>query len=200
MKKIKLRPFYLLVLLITTCTIFFYSCKKKENTDTPVEVTPSHCSNGIIDQGELDTDCGGQCTPCAAIVAPCESILINNIVKLYSFPDMSITFVTAGMVSGNYTIVGNSSNGDITITLSGAAPTVDRAYYFVNGTGPSSILAEGQANIQMSKGAAGSFYPSGGKLYASIKNGKIEITFCNITFTSDQTSGTSTGYGKVTTM
>jgi len=31
---------------------------------TPCTLAPEHCSNGVLDVGETDLDCGGSCTPC----------------------------------------------------------------------------------------------------------------------------------------
>ncbi len=188
-----------LLLSTVLCSAFFYGCKKKE-IETPAVVIPAHCSNGIIDGGELNTDCGGECSPCSAITAPCAGTITNNTATLAGFPDLTMYFVNCNIQSGNYTIVGNSTNGDIRITLSGAKPTVNRAYYFIAGTGPSSILAEGVAQVHMSKGFSGSFYASGGKLYVAIVNGKVEVTFCSIIFQGDQTSGDFLGSGKVICM
>ncbi len=190
MKK-SLSLYFGLLFCISSCTIIFYGCKKKEK-ETEI-ILPDHCSDGIINDGELDTDCGGSCPACAAIIPPCSNT--NNVAKLAGFPDLVITYVTCQIQYGNFTMVGNSSNGDIIITLSGATPTVDRAYSFVSGGG--SIMAEGQAHVQMSKGFSGSFYASNGKAYVAIKNGKIEVTFCNIIFKGDQTPGDFLGNGKV---
>ena len=180
-------------LFLGMISLVYYGCKKKE--ETPPPQVPAHCSDGIIDQGELDTDCGGECSACAAITAPCTPT--SNTASLSGSPTLNITYVSCLMDHGNYVMTGNSSNGDIVITLSGAMPTVDRAYFFKPGAGPSTILDEGQATIQMCKGFAGCFYASTGKLYVAIKSGKVEVTFCNITFNGDQTSGNFTGTGRV---
>lgn len=57
-----------------TVTIFFFSlalglfqiasCKKKETT-IPTPKVVETCSDGIKNQDEVETDCGGICTPCA---------------------------------------------------------------------------------------------------------------------------------------
>ena len=31
---------------------------------------PNHCNNGILDQGEIDVDCGGDCKPCSYLPSP----------------------------------------------------------------------------------------------------------------------------------
>lgn len=49
------------------------SCGKEEPVEFPDnwERAGSQCSNGQLDDGELQIDCGGTCPPCADVEPPC---------------------------------------------------------------------------------------------------------------------------------
>ena len=65
---------FVATLTLLTCTVIFSACRKKilrEEATLPTVV--EHCSNSIMDEDELGTDCGGaECDSCLANIPPCE--------------------------------------------------------------------------------------------------------------------------------
>lgn len=49
----------------------FSSCKKEESVDL--------CTNGYLDPGEEEPDCGGSCAPCPFVTAPYLDLKINDV-------------------------------------------------------------------------------------------------------------------------
>lgn len=52
--------------------LIFSACKKKEETTDP-------CSNGFLDPGEVQPDCGGNCPPCAENYTTSLYLKVNGI-------------------------------------------------------------------------------------------------------------------------
>lgn len=188
--------FYRLISSILIFSVLIFACEKPQSSNNNATIFPNHCKDGIINGNELDTDCGGDCVACGTITAPCNPTL--NSASLTGTATSTFYSIHPTFEHGNYVISClASTGGDMYITLEGDTPRVDRAYRFVDGTGPATNLERNQAVIQMNKGFAGSFYAGKGKLYVKIVNGKPEITFCNVTFSGDQTSGNFIGSGRV---
>ncbi|MBL4716248.1 MAG: hypothetical protein JKX95_06390 [Bacteroidia bacterium] len=184
---------FIILLSIT----FLISCNKNDDADdTDTEVWPTHCSNGIQDQFELDVDCGGSCESCGTIVAPCSSD--SNTASLTSFSTLNVTYTNGEVDRYDYEITCNASEGDIIFRFENGRPTEDRAYRIISSTSFWSDNLDSEGKIKMCKGFSGCFYSSSGKLYVEmIGDSSFAIKFCDVEFGGDQTSGDFTGSGYI---
>lgn len=88
-------------LVLVTMLLFFSACKEDEPVDP--------CSNGFLDPGEIQPDCGGNCTPCPSTVV--------------SFLNMNVDGVPTGMSTKILDYDGNAwtlqlANDSLNIQLS----------------------------------------------------------------------------------
>jgi hypothetical protein len=65
-KKFEMRYF----LLLGAMLLFFSACKEDEPVDP--------CTNGFLDPGEIQPDCGGNCTPCPSSVVSYLTMSVNG--------------------------------------------------------------------------------------------------------------------------
>jgi hypothetical protein len=182
----------LLILLAAGTLSLAQSCRKAqlremENTGN----IPLSCSNGTYDSDELDLDCGGECEPCAAgtLDAPCAPN--NNSITIDSY---TYTFGSASADSAStYDMFASGSQGSISIKLNTTPPLTDKKIYYIG----SSAYDINKATITLNLSSFLTYGASSGKIYTERVNGKVRVTFCNITFGSS--FGTSTGTGRLTT-
>ncbi len=57
-------------LVLATMLLFFSACKEDEPVDP--------CTNGFLDPGEIQPDCGGNCTPCPSTVVSFLTMSVNG--------------------------------------------------------------------------------------------------------------------------
>lgn len=175
--------FYIGLKLLSLSILFtFSSCHKEADIrdfQEPGFKNPITCSDGIFNNGELDKDCGGTCanTPCSSFTPTCT--VTDNTASVSS---MNFTFsfvsVDTTSISNEFSLTGNSSNGDITIRLNGQYPRVSRAYY----VGSGGVYDYGTASVRINTGFSYFSAETGSKLFVNVSNGKIKVTFCAIRF------------------
>lgn len=188
MKKFLLASAYMLcALTFTTCT----------DEDLASPEPPAHCSDGLLNNGELDVDCGGECNSCATLEAPCspdtnEITLDSSLV--IPFPNGTYTYnYSSGSAStGYYEVTATNNTMYAYIKWWGGRPTEQRVYllggtYYLN-----SFYTEGQANIRLVHQTTGNKAISvNGKLYVKpLPDGKLLLTFCDVRFVSEVSTST----------
>lgn len=171
---------------------FIFSCNKDNNTPAPtatVTPTPSPtptatCSDGIKNQDETGIDCGGVCQSCS-VITPC-SLATNTADFPSGFQDDSYGIVNGSInVYGNYEIVANGGNSDITLeTL--IKPTVSGIYYTTSSTNSSSLTGNQIIISSVFGGSMSYLYyadPSQ-EVYINVTGSTVTYEFCTTNFNS----------------
>ena len=180
------------VLVFMLLLSLFTSCQKPE--EEPV-IIPDHCSNGLLDGDELNTDCGGSCNPCGTIAPPCAVpenklyLMDSEVISCLPEDTVTISFRDTITFDGYYfirfdfvnTTSGMTGSGDI--SLYGGRPVQTRAYtleseHALNAQGRP---LNGHAIVTMGYTLCGSVRTLSGKLYVEIlPDNTLKITFCDV--------------------
>ncbi len=159
------------------------------DTITP---TPHHCSNGVLDSGETDIDCGGPCKACTATSLPC-SVGTNSLVISCDYPGQGygegtypITLTSSSYNSGSglFEFKGTSTFGTIWIKLLGSAPLTTHTYTDVDS--PPTTTGEAYIYLYYNGGQSHMYgyyqaYPLGlaGTVTVTKTGGKYAVTLCS---------------------
>lgn len=179
----------LTVTFLLAIASFLFTCT---DDDLANPEPPAHCSDGILNNGELDIDCGGECNSCATLESPCnpdtnEVVLDSSLV--IPFPNGTFTYssIFGDQDGSNYEIICYNNTMEVDIKMYGSRPTVQRVYllggtYYLN-----NIYSEGHANVRLWHQTTGNKAVStSGKLYVKpLANGGLMLTFCDAKFNSE---------------
>jgi hypothetical protein len=170
----------ILLILVSISLAICVSCRKVVPAEerNGVTVYSALCSNGIMDEGEDDVDCGSTCVPCALSHADCDFELVDNEIRIsnsgtdiYSFPASSIT---TAIVSGKLVITGTNGNKIIRATFAEEEPTV-----FAGHPVSEFNLEAGEVKLEFVNGSTTNTAYSG-SVHLNRENGKLTIEFCDI--------------------
>lgn len=174
-------------LLLSACT----------DDDLMSHEMPAHCSDGLLNNGELDVDCGGECNDCTTLESPCNpdsnKIVLDSSLVI-PFPNGTYTYssIFTSANTGYYEVEATNNTMYAYVRWYGGRPTQQRVYllggtYYLNG-----FYNEGQANIRLWHQTTGNkAVSSSGKLYVKpLLNGKLLITFCDVRFVSEISTST----------
>lgn len=167
----------LLIFLVSITLFISTSCRKIAPVQERDGVTPysALCSNGIMDEGEDDVDCGATCVPCTLSHADCDFELTDNQIIVsgttYNFTAAS---VSSEVVAGKLVITGTNGNKIIRATFAEEEPTVF-AGHSVNQFSPQ----PGEVMLEFVNGSTTNtaYY---GTVHLNRENGKLTIEFCDI--------------------
>ncbi len=140
--------------------------------------TPYHCTDGILDSGEVDIDCGGACPACVQVTPSCtiggDSIIYTTSPSGYGNSD-KISSITVGYnnVSGKFEFSGSCpwTGDNVLIGIVGNNPSVTHSY----------SITSAQASVLIYDSWLGSYVSlSDGTVYVT-KNGsgKYMATVCS---------------------
>ncbi len=173
--------------------LLFAGCTDKELYEPKPIVYADHCSDGILNLNELDTDCGGECAPCGTIAASCSpdtnAVMFAGSTSFIGFSNRVDTFQihNGGVVNvdNNYVMYGSNTSPTTyigcNIIVGGTRPTVTRAFNLTNQQG-SNTYNDWEARIEFDF-PSGTIFSTSGKLYVTpIAGNKLEFTFCGVSF------------------
>lgn len=184
-------PIYFLLIILA----LFTTCRKKTPRTMPenAEVMPMHCFNGIKDGDELSTDCGGSCSECTFVTAPCATTL--NTVSITGSATQVYTNATGSVVSGNYRITcSNGFSNDITIDFYGTTITPNQVFTIPAG----SPFGSSECSMDLTVNGVSYIGVQGGKVYVNEKNGKYTVDFCSLDIYSYSSGLTKQATGNLT--
>ncbi len=119
-----------LLLMLLALPLLYIGCRDRIERDIVGEgyildsskfttpTVPQHCSDGILDSGEMHIDCGGTCPACTNVTPSCnigtDSIVYYSAPSGYSAPINQISSITASYntVYSKWEFAGFSSTGD----------------------------------------------------------------------------------------
>ncbi len=139
--------------------------------------SPATCYNSIMDGDETSIDCGGSCSPCANIQAPCtpslNTLSIGSSIRVVS-PNLS------SGVGGNKIYTGSYSGGIAYYIEIGAGATSSYPSKKYTITTNSSV-SNGNAYVYLTTSSFtfADFQLISGDIYLSSYNGKYIATICN---------------------
>ena len=164
--------------------LIFISCRKKieREYDSVAEAGPLHCQDGLFNEDELGTDCGGvECSECVENPAPC--LNTNNKIYLFLGPVAQTKSVTSTEVtenSGTYTYTAYTGGGTLNylrLTFSGK-PNVLTTY---SGGTETTFLELDEVHVIYSDYSNGDRIGSG-DVYVNYINGVYNMASCDYSF------------------
>lgn len=135
--------------VLFTMLVIFSACKKEEEPKDP-------CTNGFLDPGELQPDCGGNCPPCEPSTTPIFYLELNGNPVVMNNRELDYASGTWILQLSNDSITMQVSLGsDGSVQTSAIPPSGTFAYmhgiqYDEQHNGTYSITAHDQTNQLMS--------------------------------------------------
>ena len=163
------------IALLIFITQIVFSCTRKQTLVEPdgkLAEFSEHCYNGLLDGDEISVDCGGECGPCNFAIPSCSPG--SNILKIGASSTYTLTGYTCGAPNNDFIMVGNYSNGSVTIEIDGSAPDMTATYTAVN----SSIPGYHEVYVRCTTSGLGTLALNSGSVFFSQNNGKYMVTIC----------------------
>lgn len=173
----------------------FFSCRKIKPHDLPENGLnmPAYCANGIQDGDEEYVDCGGSCSACEHVVAPCSTTLntVSFSLGSPSFPTVTYTSaqITTGVTSGAFHITADDGNTKITFTFLYDHVIANQIHHVADAA---PVLGD-EVSITINKPFYPAFSAYSGDVYINYADGKLVLDFCGVNIGSGSTSLTMTG-------
>ncbi len=177
-------------LSIFICSSFFFwsllltvGCRKESPREFPDTYLPSEelCSNGILDNSEIEIDCGGPyCAPCQA---PCTHSA-NTYTLTSSLPEEYLTIINV-VCSGN-TVTATASQGHTITFTFGEVPEMGNFY----NTSANAELNE-SVDIFMDAPVGPNYVPlyfEYQNVYVTSINGSMAIVVCDLVLEQESNS------------
>lgn len=183
-----MKKYYFLSLLL----LFLVSCNKKGDRTLvdetknliPFNSVPSHCYNNVMDEDELDVDCGGSCIVCTEAKPTCtldvNRAMVNNSPKI-------ITNITKSILSGNVVKISFSA-GSMPCEIRFKEDFSKIESFEINSS--ASTLQDKQMSLKLSNPVynylvTSTYTDSGLGFINSSENGQYEVYICNSTYSSN---------------
>jgi hypothetical protein len=174
------------ILVLCASLILFSSCNKKELLGTGSAVVvdkPQHCYNEKKDADETNTDCGGSCKPCVAVVAPCK--IASN-----TLTEASKSQIFTSVTYNNGVLRATCASSDY-VELGLRVDSLSKISYPITYTlvGPSSTLMDSQVMTLSINSSGQNLNPSDGNSYKFVyinKSGaNLIFEFCDVVVTGN---------------
>lgn len=178
--------------------LFVLACRK----ETPVvfkegvSAGNSTCSNGVMDEGEDNVDCGVNCTPCLMSHPDCFETLESNKVSFsYSSTDnfdFSSAVITSEVVSGKLRIIADNGTNILKATFMLESPDPFRSYDIDQYPSTSD-----EVKLEITDNFGNNFVGYSEKLHLNREGGKYTLEFCSVYMNSFSLSGYAVLTGRI---
>lgn len=163
--------------IIISLVLAASSCRKIEPHQLPSNGIkgPSHCLNGIKDGDETFLDCGGSCTDCETVIAPCsvpENTVYTSLGTTHVYSGTQIIGSAAG---SSYQLT--ADNDTLSIVFTFPFDEIMAGMVYTVNTG---VLTSDQIAVSVNKPFYPTMYGETGSVYINYSDGKYILEFCEI--------------------